>query len=226
MAIRFLLHHRSTAAALVPSPGWEPYRFWLDAAGCPQIPYDPAAVASDPNLLRRLIIEADPRPGLLIVNYPHNPTGVGITQQAMNEIVKIAAEFGISLLSDEVYRLFGEDDVSATHSPARDPLCHIIVDSCSKALTVAGLRVGFLIAHRQVVDDLAALRGSYASCTSVLNQRIAAHLLTDSAARAWLAEVRADAEDTRTATAKALTDYGIEVVSHGGLYTSTVFCYG
>ncbi|MEU7631812.1 pyridoxal phosphate-dependent aminotransferase [Nocardia sp. NPDC049220] len=218
LAVRYLLYRGRAAVAVVPSPGWEPYRLWLNAAGCPHITYDPVAVAEDPTLLRQLIINSDQQPGLIILNYPNNPTGVGVTHEAMNDMVQIATDFGWSLLSDEVYRVFGVADVSAVHAPARDPYRHLVIDSCSKALTVAGLRVGFLVAHRSVVEELSAFRASYASCTSVLNQRIATALLTDSAVQAWLASVRVTVERDRIATVKALTEYGIEVTSHGGLY--------
>ncbi|MGW6728787.1 pyridoxal phosphate-dependent aminotransferase [Nocardia sp. NPDC055029] len=218
LALRYALYRQDGGPVLVPSPGWEPYRFWSEAAGARVLTYDPIAVAADPDLLRRLIIGCDPTPRVLVVNYPHNPTGVGVDQAVMDVFVEIAATFGIWLVSDEVYRVFGDASVTAARSPARDPSRHIVVDSVSKALAVAGLRVGFLHADRTVVDALTAYRGAYASCTSVLTQRTAAELLTNPAAHAWLTDVRAAVAAGRTATADALTDAGIEVVSHGGLY--------
>jgi aspartate/methionine/tyrosine aminotransferase len=218
LAVRYLLHRGEVAAALVPSPGWEPYRLWLQAAGCVRIPYDPLALAEAPMLLRQWLIDAAVRPGLLIVNYPHNPTGAAVSQAGMDEIVQIAAEHGLFVVSDEVYRVFGQDGVSAVFAPDRDLARHFVVDSCSKALTVAGLRVGFLLADAGIVADLAAFRAAYASCTSVLTQRVATLLLDSDVVRAWLGEVRAAVNSDREVVAAALTDRGVQVVSHGGLY--------
>lgn len=218
LAVRYLLCLRGAGPALVPRPGWQPYSFWLDAAACPQIPYDPAAAARDPNLLRDLVTQARPAPTLLIVNYPNNPTGVHVTQQQMDQIIEIAAELGLAVVSDEVYRAFAEDPVSAAHAPARDPRRHLIVDSCSKAWAVAGLRVGFLTAAPAVVQDLTAFRSAYASCTSALTQHVAELLLTSTTAQQWLSQTRTAVERDRRDTAQALADHGITVNSHGGLY--------
>ncbi|MFI7524508.1 pyridoxal phosphate-dependent aminotransferase [Nocardia salmonicida] len=218
LALRYLLHAGGGGPVLIPSPGWEPYRFWATAAGARVLGYDPIAVAQNPNRLRQLIAAAVPRPRVLILNYPHNPTGVGVEQSKMDEIIAVATGFGIGVVSDEVYRMFGETSVSAAHAPAYDPARHIVVDSVSKSLAVAGLRVGFLHAYTPIVDALTAFRGAYASCTSVLAQRVATSLLISPTAQAWLADVREQLAASRTATAAALTDAGIEVVSHGGLY--------
>ncbi len=142
LAIRYLLHCHGGGAALVPNPGWEPYRLWLSAAGCPQVPYDPAALAADPASLPNLVTAAETRPTLLILNYPNNPTGTSVNQAGMNQIVATAAECGLAVVSDEVYRAFAPGGVSAALAPAFDPARDAVVDSCSKWLGVAGLRVG------------------------------------------------------------------------------------
>ncbi|WP_063043811.1 pyridoxal phosphate-dependent aminotransferase [Nocardia pseudovaccinii] len=218
LALRFALHQQGGGPVLVPSPGWEPYRFWVEAAGATTLSYDPASVAADPGRLRALIAESDPRPRVLVLNYPHNPTGTEISQAVMDEIVANATVFGLNLVSDEVYRVFGQMPVTAARALAFDPHHHFVVDSVSKSLASAGLRVGFLVADRQVLDALTAFRSSYASCTSMLTQHLATTLLTDPDASAWLTQVRQAVTDDRAATAAALTDAGIDVVSHGGLY--------
>lgn len=216
LALRYLLHDMP-GPVLVPTPGWQPYTMWANAAGAQVVGYDPIAVATDPGILARAIAET--RAGLLVVNYPHNPTGVSVDQAVMDDIVAAAARSGVGVVSDEVYRAFGEPaGVSASAAPQWDPHRHLIVDSVSKSLTAAGLRVGFLLADRAVVDALAAYRGAYASCTGVLSQHVATELLTSAAARSWYAEVRDTVAATRTATAAALTGAGVQVISQGALY--------
>ncbi|MFF5037564.1 aminotransferase class I/II-fold pyridoxal phosphate-dependent enzyme [Nocardia salmonicida] len=218
LAVRFALHQQGGGPVLAPVPGWEPYRFWVEASSATVLGYDPSALAADPGRLRALITESDPRPRVLILNYPHNPTGAELGQAAMDEIIAVATVFGVSVVSDEVYRVFGATPVTAARALAFDPHRHFVVDSVSKSLAVAGLRVGFVHADRQVLDALTAFRGAYASCTSVVNQQLAAALLTDPVASAWLAQVRQAVAVDRAAAAAALTDAGVDVVSHGGLY--------
>jgi aspartate/methionine/tyrosine aminotransferase len=218
LAIRYLLHRSGGGPALVPSPGWEPYRLWLSAAGHPQVPYDPAALAADPAALPALIAGAASRPTLLILNYPHSPTGTSVDQAGMDQIVAAAAEAGVAVVSDEVYRTFAPGPVSAALAPAFDPDRDAVVDSCSKWLGVAGLRIGFLLAGPDTIRDITVFRASYASCTSVLAQHAAAALLGSDAAGNWLTAVRAETDRNRRAVAAHLDALGVPVESDGGLY--------
>ncbi|MEU8901285.1 pyridoxal phosphate-dependent aminotransferase [Nocardia sp. NPDC048505] len=218
LALRYLLHQRGGGPVLAPVPGWEPYRLWARAAGAEVIGYDPLALANHPDRLRELILTADPRPSVLVLNYPNNPTGATVSRQVLDRIMVLAVEFGLGVVCDEVYRAFADPAVSAVGSPAYDPRRHLVVDSVSKSLAVAGLRVGFLLADPGVVDMLSAYRSTYASCTSVLAQSAATALLESRTAAAWLSGVRAEVGQGLAATAAALTEAGIEVVSHGGLY--------
>jgi aspartate/methionine/tyrosine aminotransferase len=217
LAIRYLLH-RSGGATLVPVPGWEPYRLWLSATGYPQVPYDPAALAATPASLPMLVACAATRPTVLILNYPHNPTGISVDQAGMDQIVTAAAECGLAVISDEVYRTFAPARVSAALAPAFDPGRDAVVDSCSKWLGVAGLRVGFLLSGPNTVRDVTLFRASYASCTSVLAQHAVASLLGSDATGDWLTMVRAEIDRNRRAVAAQLGVLGVPVESDGGPY--------
>ncbi len=218
LAIRYLLQRRGGGAALVPVPGWEPYRLWLSAAGYLQVPYDPVALAGDPASLSALVAGAPTRPTLLVLNYPHNPTGASVDQAGMNQIMAAAADAGVAVVSDEVYRTFAPAPASAALTPAFDPGRDAVVDSCSKWLGVAGLRVGFLLAGPETVRDVTLFRSSYASCTSVLAQHAAASLLGSDATRDWMTAIRAEIDRNRRAVAAQLDVLGVPVESAGGLY--------
>lgn len=219
LAVRHLRHRHRIRRALVPRPGWEPYTLWLTAAGCEVIGYDPAELAAIPASLADLL-PAGPaaEATMLVLNYPHNPTGISLAQNGMDQLVAIAGEYGVPLVSDEVYRTFAPGGVSVVHAPGYDPVRHLVVDSTSKWLTTAGLRVGFLTADPDTIRTLTAFRGTYASHTGGLGQRVAAALITSPATTAWLAEVRTSIDTVRAATASALAGHGVEVASHGGLY--------
>lgn len=218
LAIAYALERRGARCALMPQPGWEPYAIWLHSAGCIPIGYDPAALAADPGLLARLVDDAPVRPALLILNYPNNPTGTSVSQHRMDALVETAARLGLTVVSDEVYRAFGPPGVTAARAPAFDPDRDLVADSCSKWLGVAGLRVGFLLAGAGAVRDLTRFRATYASCTSVVTQRLAAALLNSVATADWLAETRIETAENRDALAAELTARGITVESHGNLY--------
>ncbi len=217
LAVSYALHVRGVSRAAVPRPGWEPYSLWLRAAACPITAYDPLLLAADPGHLKE-IARAGAALGILIINYPHNPTGAWMDQDRYDQLLAIATELGIAVLSDEVYRAFAPAPASALLAPAFDPAKDTAVDSCSKWLAAAGLRVGFLIAGSRTVADLVLYRSSYASCTSVVTQRAAASLISGRTADAWLAAVRAQVADDRQAVADHLAEAGVKVESHGGIY--------
>lgn len=218
LAIGYTLQDRKVTSALLPMPGWEPYGIWARAFGCARVWYDPAALAAHPDRLRELVDRAPARPGLLVLNYPNNPTGVSVRQDRLDIIAELAAELDMAIVSDEVYRAFDPQSPSIAFCPSFDPERDLVVDSVSKWLGMAGLRVGFLLGGARPLRDILRFRATYASCTSLVTQQLAAALLRDEAANAWLGETRAEVARLRDAVAVELTARGVSVASGGSLY--------
>ncbi len=85
-----------------------------------------------------------PHTKVLVMNFPHNPTGQVITQSELDALVKICEAHGIWLFSDEVYRLLGNP-----HEPWAQPAAEaypkaLSLGVMSKAFGMAGLRIGWL----------------------------------------------------------------------------------
>jgi capreomycidine synthase len=127
------------------------------ARGCrvTRWPLDPAnGFAPDLSTLRRL---AANRPRMIVVNFPHNPTGVSITRAEQKELVDIAAEAGSWLVWDHA---FGE--LTYTADPLPLPIDaydrHIVFGTFSKSYGLAGLRVGWCVAPPDLLARMALLR--------------------------------------------------------------------
>ncbi len=95
----------------------------------------------DPDEIKRL---ADSKTKLILVNSPHNPTGSTISDGEMEALHDFAAERGIQLVSDEVYHPIYHG--RQTKSAARLPHATVIAD-LSKALSIPGVRTGWMIEH-------------------------------------------------------------------------------
>jgi aspartate/methionine/tyrosine aminotransferase len=87
---------------------------------------------------------ADTHTKLVLINSPHNPTGATLTDAKMEELHEFTSSRGIQLVSDEVYHpiYHGRE----TQSAARLPHATVISDF-SKALSVPGVRTGWMIEH-------------------------------------------------------------------------------
>ena len=87
----------------------------------------------------------DKTKAIVIIN-PNNPTGALYSKEILEEIVKVAEEFGLIIFSDEIYdRLVmdGEEHVSIA-SLAPDLFC-VTFSGLSKSHMIAGFRIGWMI---------------------------------------------------------------------------------
>lgn len=100
---------------------------------------------------------------LLLVNYPHNPTGAVVTRQDQAELVAFAREFDLLLVSDLPYADLALDDgpppASLLELPgARE--CTVEMQSLSKSHSMAGWRVGFALGNADAIAALAKVKSN------------------------------------------------------------------
>jgi aspartate/methionine/tyrosine aminotransferase len=95
--------------------------------------------AVDVDEVKRL---ADGRTKILIINSPHNPTGATVSNEEMAALHDFAVAQGIQFVSDEVFHpiYHGRE----TDSAARLPFATVVGDF-SKALSLGGLRLGWIV---------------------------------------------------------------------------------
>jgi aspartate/methionine/tyrosine aminotransferase len=97
-----------------------------------------------------------PETRLIVVNYPHNPTGALLDRATFDAVIAMARECGAWLLSDEVYRLLEYDPADRLPAAADSYERAISLGVMSKAFALAGLRIGW-VATRDA-ELLAALQ--------------------------------------------------------------------
>ncbi len=102
---------------------------------------------------------------LLILNYPHNPTGGTLTRNELDAIVDIVVENDIIVLSDEVYAhmLFEGEHVSLGTLPGMRERT-IMLETFSKTYAMTGWRLGFIAAPATLAEPLAQLITNSVSC--------------------------------------------------------------
>jgi aspartate/methionine/tyrosine aminotransferase len=104
-------------------------------------------------------IEAlDPAPAGLIIASPANPTGTIIDAHELAAIAGVCARRGIRIISDEIYH--GLSYVGPTHSLLEYAPDALIVNSFSKYFSMAGWRLGWLVAPDDLLDAARARMGN------------------------------------------------------------------
>ena len=119
------------------------------------------------------------RARILILNYPHNPTGATAPLDLYAEAVALCRRHGILLLSDLAYSELTFDGLvapSALQVPGAKDVT-IEFHSFSKTFNMAGSRIGFAVGSRHLIDTLNAIRTNMGYGTPVAIQTGAAYAL-------------------------------------------------
>jgi aspartate/methionine/tyrosine aminotransferase len=124
--------------------------------------------------VERLRREVTPATRLIVVNAPHNPTGMLPDRATFDALVTVAADAGARLFMDEVYRglEFDEADRLPTGADARAD--GISLGVMSKAYALAGLRIGWLATRdRELLARVAAFKDYTTICSSAPSEILA-----------------------------------------------------
>ena len=126
-----------------------------------------------PDFLQLKNLMEEYKPKALIINFPNNPTGAKLDNLQKSEIIEICKEYDTFLISDEVYSQLDLD--SKFDYP--DYPKKITVNSLSKTFGLAGLRIGWVIASSQIIEDLMNIRHYTTLCNNVISESIAVNVL-------------------------------------------------
>ncbi len=104
-----------------------------------------------------------PKPKLLIVCYPHNPTTVTIEPSFYVELVKLAKRYGFMVISDFAYADVAFDGYRPPSFLAAPGAIDVGVEftTMSKGYNMAGWRVGFCCGNREMIRGLTTIKGYY-----------------------------------------------------------------
>ncbi|PJE75783.1 hypothetical protein COV04_02465 [Candidatus Uhrbacteria bacterium CG10_big_fil_rev_8_21_14_0_10_48_11] len=125
---------------------------------------------------------------VLICN-PNNPTGTIFDKQQLLAIAEIAYDRGIYIIMDEVYKDFlYEEDKTSLYSLTQEVRYRdlvIRIYSFSKAFSMTGWRVGYLVAAEQNARKILAVHDALVTCAPVISQYAAIKAL-EMPRKAWL----------------------------------------
>ena len=160
---------------LLPCPYWTSYPDLIRLAGGNPV-LVPASSAKgfriDVSDLEKAVT---PKTRMIILNSPSNPTGVAYTQEEVDAMVKWCFERDIFVLADEIYDQLVYDGapVSSACWWEKNPEKIAIVNGLSKAFSMPGWRVGYTLAHEDLIKQSSKLQGQMTSHMCSIAQKAA-----------------------------------------------------
>jgi aspartate aminotransferase len=168
---------------IIPRPYWVSFPDQVQFAGG-----KPVFAETDPaNRFRPTLASieavATERTRGVIVNSPCNPTGAVIEESELRKIIEWCASRGLFLIFDETYEFFvydGAKHASAIRWFAEYPETVIVVNSMSKTFAMTGWRLGYAVAHPELIDAAAKIQSHSTSNPSTIAQAAAVEALNGS----------------------------------------------
>jgi alanine-synthesizing transaminase len=104
-----------------------------------------------------------PKPKMLILNYPHNPTAMTVEPWFWEKAIEMCRRHGVMIISDFAYGEINFDGYTAPSFLAAQGSKEIGVEftTMSKSYNMAGWRVGFCCGNSEMVKALATIKGYY-----------------------------------------------------------------
>jgi alanine-synthesizing transaminase len=147
-------------AALVPAPSYPIHIFGPLFAGANvrEIPLGTGDEFFD-NMLRAWEY-SHPKPRVIVLSFPHNPTTTCVDLAFMQRVVDFAREKEVVLVHDNAYADLGFDGYRPPSILQAEGAKEVAVElySMTKSFSMAGWRVAFMVGNREVVGALAKLK--------------------------------------------------------------------
>jgi len=152
-------------------PGYQSLYEIAESLGCEVTKWEPDEENSwrfDPEFLEQNI---RPDTRLLILNFPHNPTGYLPSREDYQRIVESARQNDIYLFSDEMYRFLEYDENDRLPSACEIYEKAISLFGMSKTFGLAGARIGWIVTKdKGIYTRMAALKDYTTICSSATSE--------------------------------------------------------
>src|SRR5829696_7754905 len=193
---------------LVPNPSYPIHIYGAIIAGA-----DIRSVRMTPGVdffaeLERAIRELTPKPKMLVLGFPSNPTAQCVDLPFFEKIIALAKEHDILVVHDLAYADITFDDYKAPSimqvPGARDVAVEFF--TMSKSYNMAGWRIGFMVGNRELVTALARIK-SYHDYGTFTPLQVAAVAALEGP-QECVEEIRAKYEKRRGVMVKGLHESG------------------
>ncbi|MBW3565515.1 MAG: pyridoxal phosphate-dependent aminotransferase [Acidobacteria bacterium] len=158
---------------IIPSPYWVSFPQQVEIVGGSPVIVDLSADDGFRVTAEQIRSEITEHTRVLILNSPSNPTGAVIGREDLREIAELCHSEGIIVVFDETYEHFVYD--GAEHASAMEWFEElspsiVIVNSMSKTFAMTGWRIGWAVAHPDIIRALGKIQSHTTSNASSISQ--------------------------------------------------------
>ncbi|MBY0288998.1 MAG: pyridoxal phosphate-dependent aminotransferase [Mycobacteriaceae bacterium] len=205
---------------LLIEPFYDSYSPVLAMAGCerravPMIQDGGRGFAIDVDGLRRAVT---PKTRALIVNSPHNPTGMVAGDDELRALAELAVDNDLLVITDEVYEHLVFDNhrhLPLANYPGMAERT-ITISSAAKMFNVTGWKIGWACGPAELIAGVRAAKQYLTYVGGAPFQPAVAHALNTEGA--WVTALRDSLQAKRDKLGSALADIGFEVHDSFGTY--------
>ncbi|WP_028587509.1 pyridoxal phosphate-dependent aminotransferase [Desulfocurvus vexinensis] len=166
---------------LIPGPYWVSYPAMVQLADAEPVVVPSGAEQGFKITPADLDAARTPRTRMLLLNSPSNPTGVHYSAAELTALAEWAVARDVFIVSDEIYdRLVYAPARPVSLAPfwERHPEHVAVVNGLSKSFAMTGWRVGFVLAHPDLVKAMSKIQGQSTSNICSIAQKAAVAALT------------------------------------------------
>jgi aminotransferase len=167
--------------------------------------------------VERLRKAITPRTKAILLCYPNNPTGAVASRTTLEEIVRIAAEYDLYVISDEIYdRLIYDAEHTCVASLPGAAERTILLGGFSKSYAMTGWRIGYACAPAQVIEMMMKVHQYTILCAPIAAQKAAEEALEHGEPE--VERMRREYDRRRRLIVKRLNEIGLECVPPQGAF--------
>ncbi|KMJ44369.1 aminotransferase [Xenorhabdus khoisanae] len=141
---------------IIPVPCWETYVEAVKLAGGKAVLIENIGADLDVEKIKQAVTE---NTKLIIINTPNNPTGAVYSKSALQSLCQFIKGKQIFVLSDETYEQIVFDAEHHSLAAIDDNEYIITVQTFSKSFAMTGYRIGYMIAHSELINRISNLHG-------------------------------------------------------------------
>ena len=141
----------------------------------------PVIVKTNPDFtinIENLKQAISPKTKAILINSPNNSTGYVYSKKELEQIVEIAEQNDLWIISDEIYEDFDYENKFVSVGELYDKA--IVLGGFSKKFALTGLRLGYIIGPKQIIDDMIKLQQyTYVCAPSIVQYAVAKNFNID-----------------------------------------------